>query len=301
MIYKISQSKDLEAITELAHIKNNIEEHHIPYCCQNRESIHKDFDDMLKGENHLVVTAWDNDKLCGVLGLYCIDEINRADCVGPFVDGNNVNSQENEKAIFINVAKEMVALARKEYPTYHFSFIISSKNNHCLELMEVLESKAEETELELGLKRENFINKAGKSLAFPFSLAYEKQLRSLHEQIAPDVYLTSNQLIKTIGREREVYLLVEENLLIAYGVLHFSTNTNKQVCVEMIGVDKNHRGKGYGRMILNHLLGKAFERKSTEEVNLIVDAINTIALNLYESLGFESILERRSFTLSTER
>lgn len=300
MIYKIIQSKDLESITELVYIKNNIEEHNIPYCCKNRENIYKDYEEMLNGESNLIVTAWDENKLCGVLGIYCIEEINRVDCVGPFVDYNNVNSQDNEKNIFIDVAKEMVAFARNEYPTYNFSFNINSKNIDCIELMKVLGSESQNTELELCLKRKNFISKYEKSSAFPFSLEYEEQLRSLHKQTAPDFYLTSNQLIKTIGTEREVYLLIEENQLVAYGVLQFSTNTDKEVCIEIIGVDKNHRRKGYGRMIQNHLLCKAFERKSIEEVKLIVDDINTMALNLYESFGFKCILKSRSFSLSTK-
>lgn len=92
---------------------------------------------------------------------------------------------------------------------------------------------------------------------------------------------------------------MEENQLVAYGVLQFTTNTDKEVCIEIIGVDNNYKGKGYGKMIQNHLLCKAFERKYIEEVKLIVDNINTIAINLYESFGFECILKSRSFSLNT--
>lgn len=52
-------------------------------------------------------------------------------------------------------------------------------------------------------------------------------------------------------------------------------------------------------MILNHLLTKAFERENIEEVKLIVDDTNTIAKNLYESVGFECILKSCSFSLTT--
>lgn len=297
MKYRISKLDDLEAITELVHAKNNVEAHHIPYCYKNSEHISKEFKDMLNGEQNLVVTAWNDEKLCGVLGFYCIDEINRVDCIGPFVECSNVNGQENVKTIFINVAKEMIGFARNKYPTYNLSFNINSKNVDCMELMKVLGSEVKDIELELCLKRHNFINKYERSLVIPFSLVYEEQLRTLHEETAPDFYLTSNELIKTIGSGREVYILIEENVLLGYGVLKYSTNTDKEICIEIIGVDNNYKGKGYGRMILNHLLCKAFERKSMEEVKLTVDDINIIALNLYKSFGFVCIQESCSFLL----
>lgn len=297
MIYKICQLNDLEKITELVYAKNNTEEHHIPYCCKNTENIYKDFENMINGERNLVVAAWDEDKLCGVLGIYCIDEINRVDNIGPFIDCNNENIQGNAKTCFINTAKDLVTLARNEFPTHDFSFDINAKNVNCLELMDTLGSNLNDTELHLSLKRDNFVDVYEESLAISYKTEYEEQLRNLHDEISGDYYLTSNQLLETIGNEREAYLIIENNRVVSYGVLQFSANTDKEVFIEILGVDKDYRGKGYGRMIQSHLISKAFERKSVEEVNLVVDDINSVALNLYESFGFECTQKSCSFTL----
>lgn len=297
MEYKICQNDDLKRITELVSEKNNIEEHHIPYCCKSTEHIYKDFEHMINDERNLVVAAWEDDTLCGVLGIFCIDEINRVDSIGPFIAWNNEKFQTSTETFFIDTSKGLVAEARKQYPTHDFSFNINSKNVACLELMEVLDSRPNDTELHLRLKREKFADVYDESLAISYKPEYEAQLRNLYDEVAGDYYLTSNQLIATIGSEREVYLILDDNKVISYGVLQFSENTDREVFIEILGVDKDFRGKGYGRMIQSHLIRKAFEKSSVEEVNLIVDDINSVALSLYESFGFECIQKSCSYTL----
>ncbi|MEM9678772.1 MAG: GNAT family N-acetyltransferase [Bacteroidota bacterium] len=60
----------------------------------------------------------------------------------------------------------------------------------------------------------------------------------------------------------------------------------------MVGVAvlKEHHNKGYGKMIVEHLVNRAREL-NLESIRLWVDLSNSVAMGLYESIGFYLILE----------
>jgi len=58
--------------------------------------------------------------------------------------------------------------------------------------------------------------------------------------------------------------------------------------VVLIGVRRAEQGKGYGRALLSWVIRKALE-EGFEEIRLWVTAGNTIAYNLYQSMGFEDL------------
>ncbi len=60
--------------------------------------------------------------------------------------------------------------------------------------------------------------------------------------------------------------------------------------IVLVAVHPQHRGKGLGRLTLNYLLQQL--PATIHHITLEVRAQNTIALNLYQSLGF-AILGRR--------
>ncbi|MFX0078615.1 MAG: GNAT family N-acetyltransferase [Candidatus Hermodarchaeota archaeon] len=62
--------------------------------------------------------------------------------------------------------------------------------------------------------------------------------------------------------------------------------TPKQGVLNNLGVDPQHRGKGYGRQIVLFGLHKLKELEH-EKASLSVAANNTVALGLYESFGFQ--------------
>lgn len=55
--------------------------------------------------------------------------------------------------------------------------------------------------------------------------------------------------------------------------------------LDSVKVDEDFRGQGYGRKLMEFVLGKAREAGATT-VDLCVYASNTPAVRLYESLGF---------------
>ncbi|MFX1300826.1 MAG: GNAT family N-acetyltransferase [Promethearchaeota archaeon] len=68
--------------------------------------------------------------------------------------------------------------------------------------------------------------------------------------------------------------------------------TPKQGVLNNLGVDPQHRGKGYGRQIVLFGLHKLQELE-LEKASLGVAANNTVALELYKSLGFKISQQKR--------
>lgn len=297
MNLRIGCMGDLESITDLAYRKNNEEKHQIAYCCKSRESIYKDYEAMIKGEENLVVTAWYGGKLYGILGLFCNDEIKRVDCAGPFVDCKDTVTTEGNEISFVEAAGEMLKFAKQHYPNYEFSFYFNSKNIACKELMKKENAENMGNEQFLCLKHENFNSIEGLAKVISLPKGYEEQLRMLHDEIFPGCYLTGNQLLKSLGKEREAYVILEGNQLAAFGILEIPTNANDRMNTEIIGVKEDHRGKGFGKAIVNELLYQAFCRDSIKQVNLVVDEVNILARNLYASFGFECIQENCNYSL----
>ena len=62
----------------------------------------------------------------------------------------------------------------------------------------------------------------------------------------------------------------------------------------LIAVDPKEQSKGYGRKLLVLLLKKAFENEM-KYVFLEVRELNEVAINLYESMGFEKIDLRKKY------
>lgn len=152
-------------------------------------------------------------------------------------------------------------------------------------------------EQELMLKCENYISKVENRTVIAYTKEYEERVKELHDVIAKDYYLTSNELIKSNGDTIELYIILDEEEVVAYGALRFSEHTDATVWIEIIGVKEQHRGKGYGKMILDELLYQAFQRIGVYEVKLNVDDINRTALSLYSSFGFVCVIHTYSFMM----
>ncbi|NLY21638.1 MAG: GNAT family N-acetyltransferase [Tissierellia bacterium] len=113
---------------------------------------------------------------------------------------------------------------------------------------------------------------------------YEDLIR-IHDQIFPEIYISGREIVEKIGVNRDVFVLSEETELDAYCVLRYWENSDN-ITVEILGVDEEKRGKGYGRKLLSNVLDYIFSERF-KSANLIVDADNEKAISLYTSLGFK--------------
>ncbi|OEF25849.1 ribosomal protein S18-alanine N-acetyltransferase [Vibrio rumoiensis] len=75
---------------------------------------------------------------------------------------------------------------------------------------------------------------------------------------------------------------------------YYSQNVVGEVTLLTIAVDPSQQGKGYGRMLMQHLIEHS-EACEAESIWLEVRASNTGAYHLYESLGFNEMDRRVNY------
>ena len=91
------------------------------------------------------------------------------------------------------------------------------------------------------------------------------------------------------------YLSAIENKMIqiihAYGLAYI---TSVQADIIAIGTDKTQQGRGFGRVVLQHMIAVA-EQQNVAEITLEVAADNLPARHLYETCGFKVSGVRKNY------
>jgi ribosomal protein S18 acetylase RimI-like enzyme len=279
MIIKCS-SDDLKQMIELAFQKNNEPSHFSAFCPLKKERIKNEFMEGINSDDTFYAGVFENGILKGLMGCYVDMERRNTDCSGPFIEGDFLR---NSKAMY-DYARSFADSSMK------YTFYFGKNNTDCIHLMELIQAENQGNEYQLIIKRENY-----RKLSTPIPVevlpsGYTDRLAALHDTIFPDVYISGKGIVKSLGKDREVFCAMEESRLIAYSVLKTYDNS-LSATAEIIGVDKDYRHRGYGRAVLNKLLEETFKNSSVEKIDLIVDKINENALGLYYSMGFELLQE----------
>lgn len=92
--------------------------------------------------------------------------------------------------------------------------------------------------------------------------------------------------------DRSFYFLISENNnIIGYTSIWIIEN---EVSINNIAILKKHRGKGYGKILINKIfeIGK---EKEVERYILEVRESNLVAIRLYEKMGFKVVGKRKQF------
>lgn len=87
------------------------------------------------------------------------------------------------------------------------------------------------------------------------------------------------------------YVLRDNETLLGY---IGANNICNEVYITNVAVNEKYRGKGYGKMLVNHLVKQA-EAENALFVTLEVRKSNESAIALYEKCGFKKIGERKNF------
>lgn len=275
---------DLKPLTELAYKLNNEECHNSAFCSLTYESIEKEFKFILSEDAaHSIFDI--EDKLIGMLGLFMGEEGDRIDCIGPFTDYD-----------YDTISLQLFQTAWESFTdSCTFVFYFNSKNEECLRLMQTIEATNNGNEMRLCLDRKEFKECDGLSKVIPLPESLKEDFIKLHDKVFPDIYISGKGIINTLGNGREVYCIINDEILVAYGILETFTSGNT-VFAEIIAVDENNRRKGYGRAIVNELIKQGFKNSLITNVDLIVDNVNSNAISLYTSFGFKVKVENLHYS-----
>lgn len=287
---------DLDRMVEIAYEQNNKITHSSAFCSKKRESIKRDFEEVLSGEENFAAAYFHKVEMAGIITCYCDRDKNNVDCAGPFITelGDWVEDLDRK-----DIMMQLFYFIRNHYNNdMKYTFFFSKENEECIRFLELIKAKKLINEYQLIIHKTDYLaqfsnmdanvdlNRIGREyVVTDLSKGNYGQFIKLHDAIFPDVYVSGNDIIEDINKKRFVFPIVESDKIIAYSVLKVYENS-KRATAEIIGVDAQYRRKGYGRTVISHLLSNAFQRFDMEFVDLIVDGDNDNAIALYLSLGF---------------
>ncbi len=94
-------------------------------------------------------------------------------------------------------------------------------------------------------------------------------------------------VLKNIARNMPHFVAVVDNTVIGWCDIHpLEKETFQHVGVLGMGIHKEYRGQGLGKKLMLKTLAKA-KAKGLERIELEVYSTNTVAIHLYEQMGFE--------------
>lgn len=297
---KLVDAQKLMAVVEFAADKMKKREEASMFCPGNRKRIMEEFQENVEAGR--LAAYWSDGKPEGVISWYVDEEKLRTDCA------LLVNSEcEN----YENVALSLVQEAQKgQRSGMRYYFYFPKENRRCMEFLEKLKAHREENEYLLLLHKEIWENRGcerpgededGKKKP-PIEIRvlpkerYEEYTK-LHDAVFPDIYISGRDVISDLGKNHQVFVLLEGDKIAAFCVLN--THGNKRATAELIGVRRDKRGQGYGKAVLSYLAFRAFALGGMEALDLIVDSDNENALRLYLDFGFQVECENRSYWLES--
>lgn len=123
-----------------------------------------------------------------------------------------------------------------------------------------------------------------------------EQVAALESEIFTESRWTTEQFWSELAQPTRTYVVVEdpgpdEQGIIGYAGLFV---LGAESDVQTIAVAPTARGRGIGRVLMEHLMASAREQGATQMI-LEVRADNEPAIALYQGLGFEVISSRRDY------
>lgn len=272
---------DIQQILDLAFAKNNQPEHNSAYCYKEYNSIKQDFLQIIESKGNAVIGYFEEKTLIGVMGVYVDEEKHTADCCGPFVVVDD----------FVGISKLLFDYVKNHFNhSLQYNFFFDIRNKDCIAFMNTICAENQGNECCLTLKRENYRKEDFVVNVVPLPAEYTNSFVNLHDSIFPNVYVSGADIINSIEGSRKVFCVIENGMLIGYSVLKRTLNSPRATA-EIIAVYEKQRRNGYGRVLLNELAKQAFYDEAVELIHLVVESINTNAVNLYYAFGFELDVE----------
>lgn len=118
-----------------------------------------------------------------------------------------------------------------------------------------------------------------------------KEIAELEKECFSDPWSENSLRDELTNETARFYVLRDDEKLLGY---IGSNNICNQVYITNVAVNEKSRGKGYGKILVNHLI-KQSELENAFFITLEVRKSNENAIKLYEKCGFIKIGERKNF------
>ncbi|MBL6669326.1 MAG: GNAT family N-acetyltransferase [Flavobacteriaceae bacterium] len=127
----------------------------------------------------------------------------------------------------------------------------------------------------------------------------QDQISELFKQLSP--HTKQIQLHKIVGNKNQItmaYCIENDKIIGIASMCIYKVISGNKGWIEDVVVDKNSRGKGIGKKLMQKLL-EIGKEKELSEILLFTEDHRTHAIHLYNKLGFQE-KESRIFTLKNK-
>jgi ribosomal protein S18 acetylase RimI-like enzyme len=260
--------------------KLNVEgRHHIGYLGIVHGEISQSFEENFQdiGLENCFVAAYENDQIIGLLGFDGDHESEMAELWRPFID-------HEEWDYIAEQLWDNVKIMIPDY-TRKLGMFCGSQNTNCIGFALAKGFVKHSSENILTIEKPRFIGEKNKYL-LQLTPQYHSKFIELHDKLFPGTYYSGVDIIKLMNNSKKVFIKVQDNQLQGYIYVEFNEEFEEGT-IEFIGVDINHRGKGYGQILLEGGLSWIFENHNINDLKLCVNTENKAAINLYKKVGFK--------------
>lgn len=259
-------SERAEEIVAFIYQHNNREQEYCHLCPQKQDEVTEMVHRMLhRADLSILVMRDETGEIQGVFRLIVEKEERYLEMLWGFVQ---------EPAVYQALFEHL----RREYAGFHLDAVVTKANQAMYEAY--AQQGIAYNDEEMLMLLDAYTPKPVNATIVKYDSAYEQSFRAIHDD--EGVYWTAERMLKALD-QYNVLLAVENGEAVGY--IEMTTGYGENEPIQLL-VAPEHRGKGYGRALLQ----AAIEAELPKKVQLEVYVNNTPAVNLYRSLGFKETL-----------
>lgn len=264
--------EEKEELSEFVVSVNSNVETSSMYCSNKKNCVLKEIEKCEKDKT--IAVAKVNNEIVGVCTVFINDDV---------ADTNLIISKKCDN-IYDEIADALLQKIKDNtIKDLQFGFFFPYQNVRLASYLKKNNAVQKVNEYYLFLEKKNMKNLEEKYHVTKLEQVDNVQFITLLNDVFPDCYISPEDIISS--KIRDVYVIKENNIITAFGVLERKSETN--VCTEIVIVKEGYRHLGRGRTILSHLIKESFKNDEVKTVDLIVDSDNENALKLYFDLGYQ--------------
>ncbi|RJX25556.1 MAG: GNAT family N-acetyltransferase [Acholeplasma sp.] len=273
MIKKVTQPLINKAVRFATKMNQN-EETKSSFLSSKKSLVKKDFLDLAKHNDHMLLCDYHHYKMGGLLACYKHPHQDYIDCAGPFYKDASIGKALIEEVLHMTSMKQ------------HLIFFFDHRHQGLITLIESLGGYIQGNESQLILERHHDKNLTVDPSIQAYDDSLAEWIKVTHAKLFPEGYIPIDDIVFHRDSTRKVTIIYDKKIPVGYLILKSYPDFLQRMTIEMIGVIEGYRHQGYGRALLSHAIRECFLDPRVTSIDLIVENVNTHALNLYTHLGF---------------
>lgn len=265
------QLEDLDEVVGFIQRKNMHPLTHSSYMSNHPNRIRQDvIETTTYCSNHVLVSI-DENKVNGVIVSFYQAERDCFDIAGPYVEHDD-----------LTIAKALVEAWKAQFHEPRIQFFFNQESLFFIQLMNEINATLDQKEYLLELHVEQLPKDTLQVQAYFMTPMQHQAVMDVFDEIFPNTYMTSKQVIES-HPEQHVILLDVEGLIAGVAFLKQYSTTYS---LEFFGLRSQFRGKNLAKPFLSSVIHLLQSKVEVQAIRLVVDAINERAIRIYLDLGF---------------